>query len=186
RLGGRCAGCRQSISVQYPVIELAVALGWVATAYVYGLTFEALRIAVTGTLLLGIALTDLQHYLIPDGFTAVLGPSNWNSDMMFENERGKMALYVYAYPYEGSARDHLEELQDYYRDGSFKITQEEAKLLGGDGFHASLNKADRITIISAAIVGGQIYRLHTNVPPDQVEIGQRVHAKFLSTLRVGR
>jgi leader peptidase (prepilin peptidase)/N-methyltransferase len=51
------------------MIELLVALGWLATVWTLGPTFEALRIAVVGTILLGIALTDLQHYLIPDGFT---------------------------------------------------------------------------------------------------------------------
>lgn len=69
RLGGRCAGCRGAISPQYPVVELLVAVGWLAAVWTLGPTFEALRIAVVGTILLGIALTDLQHYLIPDGFT---------------------------------------------------------------------------------------------------------------------
>jgi len=69
RLGGKCAGCRAGISPQYPLIELIVALGWLMSAYAFGFTFEALRVAVVGTILLGIALTDLQHYLIPDGFT---------------------------------------------------------------------------------------------------------------------
>jgi leader peptidase (prepilin peptidase)/N-methyltransferase len=69
RLRGRCAGCRASISAQYPLVELTVALGWLASAWAFGLTFEALRLAVVGTILLGIVLTDLQHYLIPDGFT---------------------------------------------------------------------------------------------------------------------
>ena len=69
RLGGKCAGCRASISPQYPLVELVVALGWLGTVLAFGLTFEALRIMVVGTILLGIALTDLQSYLIPDGFT---------------------------------------------------------------------------------------------------------------------
>ncbi len=69
RLGGRCAGCKARISPQYPLIELVVALGWLGAALAFGFTFEALRIAVVGTILLGIALTDAQHYLIPDGFT---------------------------------------------------------------------------------------------------------------------
>ncbi len=69
RLRGRCAGCQARISAQYPLIELVVALAWFGSAYVFGFTFEALRVAVVGTILLGIALTDLQHYLIPDGFT---------------------------------------------------------------------------------------------------------------------
>jgi leader peptidase (prepilin peptidase)/N-methyltransferase len=69
RLGGRCAACRARISPQYPLIEFLVALGWLGCVAAFGVTFEALRMAVVGTILLGIALTDLQHYLIPDGFT---------------------------------------------------------------------------------------------------------------------
>ncbi len=69
RLGGKCAGCNARISVQYPLIELLVALLWLGSALVWGFSFEALRVAVFATILLGIALTDAQHYLIPDGFT---------------------------------------------------------------------------------------------------------------------
>ncbi len=69
RLGGKCAGCQARISPQYPLIELLVALGWLGCALAFGFTFEAARVAVVGTILLGIALTDAQHYLIPDGFT---------------------------------------------------------------------------------------------------------------------
>jgi leader peptidase (prepilin peptidase)/N-methyltransferase len=68
-LGGRCRWCRQRISLRYPVVEAVVALGWLATALAYGPSFTALRVAVFGTVMLGIALTDLEHYLIPDGFT---------------------------------------------------------------------------------------------------------------------
>jgi leader peptidase (prepilin peptidase)/N-methyltransferase len=35
----------------------------------YGATFTALRLGLFVTLLLGVAITDLQHYLIPDGYT---------------------------------------------------------------------------------------------------------------------
>ena len=68
-LRGRCRCCREWISVHYPAVELAVAVGWLGAFWYFGITFEALRIAVFGTILLGIALTDAQHYLIPDGFT---------------------------------------------------------------------------------------------------------------------
>jgi leader peptidase (prepilin peptidase)/N-methyltransferase len=69
-LRARCSGCRAPISVMYPLVELLVALGWIAAAWYYGATFTALRVAVFGTLLLGIMLTDALHYIIPDGFTA--------------------------------------------------------------------------------------------------------------------
>ena len=68
-LRARCRGCGQRISVVYPLVELVVGLGWLAAVMAFGPTFTALRVAVFGTVLLGIALTDAEHYLIPDGFT---------------------------------------------------------------------------------------------------------------------
>jgi leader peptidase (prepilin peptidase)/N-methyltransferase len=68
-LRGRCRGCALPISKLYPTIELITALGWLAALLAFGPTFTALRVAVLGTLLLGIAVTDARHYVIPDGFT---------------------------------------------------------------------------------------------------------------------
>ena len=68
-LRGKCRGCKLPISPLYPSIELITALGWVAAVVAFGPTFTAVRIAVLGTILLGIAVTDARHYLIPDGFT---------------------------------------------------------------------------------------------------------------------
>lgn len=68
-LRARCRCCDERISAQYPLIELTVAIGWMLAVRTFGPTFEALRIAVVGTTLLGIAVTDAKHYLIPDGFT---------------------------------------------------------------------------------------------------------------------
>ncbi|MBL0172857.1 MAG: prepilin peptidase [Gemmatimonadaceae bacterium] len=68
-LRGKCRGCGLPISMQYPAVELLVALGWVASVVTFGVTFEALRMAIFGTILFGIAVTDAKHYLIPDGFT---------------------------------------------------------------------------------------------------------------------
>jgi leader peptidase (prepilin peptidase) / N-methyltransferase len=68
-LRARCRTCGVPISVQYPTVELLVALGWMATALAFGLTLTAVRLAVFGTVMLGIAITDLKHYVIPDGFT---------------------------------------------------------------------------------------------------------------------
>lgn len=68
-LRGRCRGCREPISILYPVVELATALlwGWMVLRHGFGL--EALRGALFGTILLGIALTDAREYIIPDEFT---------------------------------------------------------------------------------------------------------------------
>ena len=68
-LRGRCAGCRSPISAQYPLVELLIALVWLAAAIIFGPTLVALRVAVFVTLMIGIAITDAMHYVIPDGFT---------------------------------------------------------------------------------------------------------------------
>ena len=69
-LRGKCRGCKQPISAVYPLVELVVALGWLASYVQFGVSLTALRIAVFGTILLGIMLTDVVAYVIPDGFTA--------------------------------------------------------------------------------------------------------------------
>jgi leader peptidase (prepilin peptidase)/N-methyltransferase len=68
-LRGRCSGCRDSISIQYPIVELLVGLLWLAAFLQFGATFTAFRVAVFATVLLGISITDAKHFLIPDGFT---------------------------------------------------------------------------------------------------------------------
>lgn len=70
-LGGKCRSCRTRISLLYPVVELLVGLLFFWAVSQYGLTIEAARAAIFGTLLLGIALTDIRADVIPDQF--VLG-----------------------------------------------------------------------------------------------------------------
>ena len=68
-LRGRCSACHERISIQYPIVELLVGLLWLAAFLQFGMTFTAFRVAVFATVLLGIAITDAKHFLIPDGFT---------------------------------------------------------------------------------------------------------------------
>ncbi|HEV2147181.1 MAG TPA: prepilin peptidase [Longimicrobiaceae bacterium] len=68
-LRGRCRGCGTGISVQYPLVELTVALLWLAAAIRFGFSWQALSTALFFTLLLGIALTDARAYTIPDEFS---------------------------------------------------------------------------------------------------------------------
>ena len=68
-LRARCRSCAEPIAAVYPVVEATVGLMWVACAWEFGLGFMSLRVAVFSTILLGIAVTDARHYLIPDGFT---------------------------------------------------------------------------------------------------------------------
>jgi leader peptidase (prepilin peptidase)/N-methyltransferase len=68
-LRARCRCCAEPISVQYPLVELAVAVLWTVCAASFADPFTAVRVAITVTVLLGVAITDAKHYLIPDGFT---------------------------------------------------------------------------------------------------------------------
>lgn len=68
-LRGRCSSCGERISIQYPIVELLVGLLWLGAYLQFGPTFTAFRVAVFATVLLGIAITDAKHFLIPDGFT---------------------------------------------------------------------------------------------------------------------
>ncbi len=68
-LRARCRCCDEPISAIYPLLELAIGVLWAMCVAHYGPTFTAIRLAVFLTILVGVALTDLRHYLIPDGFT---------------------------------------------------------------------------------------------------------------------
>jgi leader peptidase (prepilin peptidase)/N-methyltransferase len=68
-LRGKCRWCHKAISVQYPVIEALVGLLFGVSVLAYGASLHAVSAAVFGTLLLGIAITDARHYLIPDEFS---------------------------------------------------------------------------------------------------------------------
>src|SRR6266566_1971881 len=67
-LRGRCRSCGQPISMQYPIIEAVVAILWIAAMLAYGPTARFVEAVVLGSILLGIAITDARHYLIPDEY----------------------------------------------------------------------------------------------------------------------
>ncbi len=68
-LRGRCRRCAQPIAIRYPLVEALVAAMWAGAVWYYGLHLDALAAAVFATLLLGIALTDAGHLIIPDEFS---------------------------------------------------------------------------------------------------------------------
>lgn len=68
-LRGRCRTCGSRISLQYPLVELAVGLIWVGAVVYYPSLWQAASAAFFATLLLGIAITDARHYIIPDLFS---------------------------------------------------------------------------------------------------------------------
>lgn len=68
-LRARCRTCAKPISAMYPVVEATTGGIWLAACAIVGPSFLAVRIAVFVTILLGIAITDVRDYVIPDGFT---------------------------------------------------------------------------------------------------------------------
>ncbi len=68
-LRAKCRGCGLPISAQYPLIEALVGVIWLLSVWHFGLSLTALRVGIAATILLGVMMTDLSHYVIPDGFT---------------------------------------------------------------------------------------------------------------------
>lgn len=68
-LRGRCRGCGLPISIQYPLIELAVAVIWGGMVWWFGAGLAAVAGAVFFTILLGIGVSDARAYIIPDEFS---------------------------------------------------------------------------------------------------------------------
>ena len=68
-LRGRCRACRHSISWRYPAVELALAALWLLCWLEYGLSIQALGMAVLTFLLLGLAAMDAETMRLPNAFT---------------------------------------------------------------------------------------------------------------------
>jgi leader peptidase (prepilin peptidase) / N-methyltransferase len=65
-LRARCRTCARGISIQYPAVELTVALVWLGMALWHGPGLEAVRGSILFTILLGIGIIDARHRIIPD------------------------------------------------------------------------------------------------------------------------
>lgn len=68
-LRGKCRGCGEPVSIQYPLTELATGLMWAATFALHGPTVEAFRGSLFLTICFGIAISDARYYIIPDQFS---------------------------------------------------------------------------------------------------------------------
>jgi leader peptidase (prepilin peptidase)/N-methyltransferase len=71
-LKGRCDHCGAQVSLRYPLVELLVAAMWAFCASHWGFSWEALAWAGFCTMLLGLALIDLDTMLLPDALTQPL------------------------------------------------------------------------------------------------------------------
>ena len=71
-LGGRCASCRASISVRYPIVELATAVLSTAVALHFGWHWQTLAALLFTWALISLTVIDLDHTLLPDIITMPL------------------------------------------------------------------------------------------------------------------
>jgi len=68
-LGGRCRYCREPISIQYPIVELATGLLFAAVVGVHGVSLVSFKYLVFVSLLIIVAGTDINTRLIPNAVT---------------------------------------------------------------------------------------------------------------------
>ena len=64
--GGRCRHCRSPISSRYPLVEALTAALFALTALTFGVTLDAVAIAVLAATLVAVVFIDLDHLLILD------------------------------------------------------------------------------------------------------------------------
>ena len=69
---GRCSGCRERISLRYPVVEIITALVSVAVVLRFGPTLHAAAALVFTWALVALTVIDLDHQLLPDSITLPL------------------------------------------------------------------------------------------------------------------
>lgn len=69
---GRCARCKEPISLQYPLVELASGMLTLACVAVYGATLQTFFLTGACLTLLALAMIDIRTQLLPDILTLPL------------------------------------------------------------------------------------------------------------------
>jgi len=68
-LRGRCRHCHESISIRYPLVEMATALWFAASIATLGPVPIAFRLCALGAILIALTVTDWEEQILPDEFT---------------------------------------------------------------------------------------------------------------------
>jgi leader peptidase (prepilin peptidase)/N-methyltransferase len=68
-LGGRCAGCRARIPVKYPLVELATALVFALSAWLFGPTLLLVSRLILSAAMIVLFMIDLEHRILPNVIT---------------------------------------------------------------------------------------------------------------------
>jgi len=68
-LRGRCRRCGGSISIRYPLVELAAGIFAVLTVSVWGLTYAGLEALLFAWVSLALGVIDYKYHILPDPLT---------------------------------------------------------------------------------------------------------------------
>ncbi|WP_163340159.1 A24 family peptidase [Desulfopila sp. IMCC35008] len=166
---GKCRHCKTSVSIQYPVVELLMALLAAAIVHTFGLTIATAGYFVFAAALVVIIFIDIHHQIIPDvislpgivvGFLfSLINPHvNW-LDSLIGIGAGGGVLYLVALFY------YLVRKQDGMGGGDIKLLAMLGAFLGWQSlpfiiFVSSLSGS----IIGIASLALQKKDSHTRIP----------------------
>jgi leader peptidase (prepilin peptidase)/N-methyltransferase len=71
-LGAKCANCKSSIPVRYPLVEMLTAILAAVCAWHFGFGWEALMAIGLSCVLVAVSLIDFDHQIIPDSIVMPL------------------------------------------------------------------------------------------------------------------
>jgi len=70
--GGKCRHCGKAVGWKYPAIEMSTAIVFLIIYQKFGLSYEALIIAIFSVCLMIMVVIDFEHYIIPDGLNLTM------------------------------------------------------------------------------------------------------------------
>ena len=71
-LRGKCASCKNHISIQYPLVELFTAVASMVVAYQFGVSIQTVAALLFTWTLIALTLIDIHKQLLPDNLTLPL------------------------------------------------------------------------------------------------------------------
>ncbi len=85
-LGGRCAYCKEPISIQYPLVELLTGIIFATVFALHGLSLYSAAAAFVFSLLLALSLIDLKYKAVPDSINLLAALlALWSSPNILKN-----------------------------------------------------------------------------------------------------
>ncbi len=158
-LRGRCRDCGERISWRYPAIELATAALWVLCWLEFGLSVEAVGMAVFCFLALGLAAMDAETMLLPNAFTLpgiVLGVV-YSGAMCDGGWPGRARCAGLSLAWAAGAAGLMLGIRGLY----WLVRRREGMGLGDAKLFAMiaawLGPADAVLVFFLAVVGGALY-----------------------------